>query len=100
MRLGVLPRGGGCPGLNAVIRARGRRGGAVYEQEFIGFRNGWQGPMEGMVRPIGLADVEDILTRGGTILGSSRTNPYKIDGGVERIKAVLAAHGVDALIAI
>jgi 6-phosphofructokinase 1 len=83
-----------------VIRAVVRKGVEVYGHEFVGFRNGWQGPMEGLVRPIGLADVEDILTRGGTILGSSRTNPYKIDGGVERIRAVLAAHGVDALIAI
>jgi 6-phosphofructokinase 1 len=100
MRIGVLTGGGDCPGLNAVIRAVVRKGVEVYGHEFIGFRNGWQGPMEGLVRPIGLADVEDILTRGGTILGSSRTNPYKIDGGVERIRAVLAAHGVDALIAI
>jgi 6-phosphofructokinase 1 len=100
MRIGVLTGGGDCPGLNAVIRAVVRKGVEVYGHEFVGFRNGWQGPMEGLVRPIGLADVEDILTRGGTILGSSRTNPYKIDGGVERIRAVLAAHGVDALIAI
>jgi ATP-dependent phosphofructokinase / diphosphate-dependent phosphofructokinase len=100
MRIGVLTGGGDCPGLNAVIRAVVRKGVEVYGHEFVGFRNGWQGPMEGLIRPIGLADVEDILTRGGTILGSSRTNPYKIDGGVGRIRAVLAEHGVDALIAI
>src|SRR4030088_1697023 len=100
MRVGVLTGGGDCPGLNAVIRAVVRKGVEVYGHEFLGFRNGWQGPVEGLVRPIGLNDVEDILTRGGTILGSSRTNPYKIDGGGERIKAGLAGHGVGALTAI
>jgi ATP-dependent phosphofructokinase / diphosphate-dependent phosphofructokinase len=100
MRIGVLTGGGDCPGLNAVIRAVVRKGVEVYGHEFVGSRNCGQGPMEGLIRPIGLADVEDILTRGGTILGSSRTNPYKIDGGVGRIRAVLAEHGVDALIAI
>ncbi|KAA2256542.1 6-phosphofructokinase [Solihabitans fulvus] len=100
MRIGVLTGGGDCPGLNAVIRAVVRKGVEVHGWEIIGFRNGWQGPMEGLTRPIGLNDVEDILTRGGTILGSSRTNPYKIDGGVEKIRGVLADQGVDALIAI
>ncbi|HWM00128.1 MAG TPA: 6-phosphofructokinase [Nocardioidaceae bacterium] len=100
MRVGLLTGGGDCPGLNAVIRAVVRKGIEVHGWETVGFRNGWQGPIEGQVKSIDLDDVEDILTRGGTILGSSRTNPYKIDGGVERIKATLAEHGVDALIAI
>jgi 6-phosphofructokinase 1 len=100
MRIGVLTGGGDCPGLNAVIRAVTRKGIEVHGWEVVGFRNGWQGPVEGLTRPIGLDDVEDILTRGGTILGSSRTNPYKIDGGVDRIRETLAAHGVDALVAI
>ncbi|OLR95165.1 6-phosphofructokinase [Actinokineospora bangkokensis] len=100
MRVGVLTGGGDCPGLNAVIRAVVRKGVEVRGWEVVGFRDGWQGPLEGRSRPLGLDDVEDILTRGGTILGSSRTNPYQVDGGVERIRAVLAEQGVDALIAI
>ncbi|MGW7539251.1 6-phosphofructokinase [Amycolatopsis sp. NPDC054798] len=100
MRVGVLTGGGDCPGLNAVIRAVVRKGVEVHGWEFVGFRNGWQGPLTGDSRPLGLADVEDILTRGGTILRSSRTNPYKVDGGVDKIREVLADQGVDALIAI
>ena len=100
MRIGVLTGGGDCPGLNAVIRAVVRKGIEVHGWEILGFRNGWQGPLEGRTKPIGLDDVEDILTRGGTILGSSRTNPYKVPGGVDKIKKVLAEHEVDALVAI
>ncbi|MGO1053140.1 6-phosphofructokinase [Crossiella sp. CA198] len=100
MRIGVLTGGGDCPGLNAVIRAVVRKGVEVYGHEFLGFRNGWKGPIEGHTKPLGLDQVEDILTRGGTILGSSRTNPYKVDGGVEAIRKTLAEHQVDALIAI
>ncbi|WP_329058626.1 6-phosphofructokinase [Amycolatopsis sp. NBC_01480] len=100
MRVGVLTGGGDCPGLNAVIRAVVRKGIEVHGWELVGFRNGWQGPLTGDSRPLGLDDVEDILTRGGTILRSSRTNPYKVDGGVEKIKSVLAEQQVDALIAI
>jgi 6-phosphofructokinase 1 len=100
MRVGVLTGGGDCPGLNAVIRAVVRKGIEVHGWDIVGFRNGWQGPLTGESRPLGLDDVEDILTRGGTILRSSRTNPYKIEGGVDKIKSVLADQGVDALIAI
>ncbi|RJQ81118.1 6-phosphofructokinase [Amycolatopsis panacis] len=100
MRVGVLTGGGDCPGLNAVIRAVVRKGIEVHDWEFVGFRSGWQGPMTGQSRPLGLSDVEDILTRGGTILRSSRTNPYNVDGGVEKIRKVLADQSVDALIAI
>src|ERR1051325_1697457 len=100
MRIGVLTGGGDCPGLNAVIRAVVRKGIEAHGWEIVGSRNGWQGPVENLTKPIGLNDVEDILTRGGTILGSSRTNPYKIEGGVDRIRTVLADQGVDALIAI
>ncbi|GGU64274.1 pyrophosphate--fructose 6-phosphate 1-phosphotransferase [Lentzea flava] len=100
MRIGVLTGGGDCPGLNAVIRAVVRKGIKAHGWEIVGFRNGWQGPIENLTKPIGLTDVEDILTRGGTILGSSRTNPYKVDGGVDRIREVLAENQVDALIAI
>jgi 6-phosphofructokinase 1 len=71
-----------------------------YGYEFVGFRDGWKGPLEGLTTELGIAQVRGILPRGGTILGSSRTNPIKIEGGVEAIKANLAAQGVDALIAI
>jgi phosphofructokinase-like protein len=100
MRIGLLTGGGDCPGLNAVIRAVVRKGVRIPDTEFLGFRDGWRGPLEGDARPLGLADVRGILPRGGTILGSSRTNPFKTDNGVERITKNLSAMGVDALIAI
>jgi phosphofructokinase-like protein len=100
MRVGVLTGGGDCPGLNAVIRAVVRKGVAVHGLDFVGFRDGWKGPLEGLTMELGVPEVRGILPRGGTILGSSRTNPFKIDGGVEQIKDNLAAGGVDALVAI
>ncbi len=100
MRIGVLTGGGDCPGLNAVIRAVVRKGVTTYGHELVGFRDGWRGPLDGVTRPLGVAEVRGILPRGGTILGSSRTNPFKIDGGVERIKSNLAERGIDALVAI
>ena len=100
MRVGVLTGGGDCPGLNAVIRAVVRKGIQVYGHEFVGFRDGWRGPLEGDTMALDVQAVRGILPRGGTILGSSRTNPVKIDGGVDRIKDNLAGLGVDALIAI
>ena len=100
MRVGVLTGGGDCPGLNAVIRAVVRKGVKVHDIEFIGYRDGWKGPLEGVTMQLGVPEVRGILPRGGTILGSSRTNPFKIDGGVERIKDNLARDGVDALVAI
>ena len=89
MRVGVLTGGGDCPGLNAVIRAVVRRGVRDHSFEFIGFRDGWRGPLEGLTMELGIAQCRGILPRGGTILGSSRTNPFKIEGGVERIKDCL-----------
>jgi 6-phosphofructokinase 1 len=100
MRIGVLTGGGDCPGLNAVIRAVVRKGVTVYGHEFVGFREGWKGPLEGWTTPLDVPATRGILPRGGTILGSSRTNPLKVDGGVERITANLASLGVDGLIAI
>jgi 6-phosphofructokinase 1 len=100
MRIGVLTGGGDCPGLNAVIRAVVRKGVGTYGHEFVGFRDGWRGPLENKTMTLGVKEVRGILPRGGTILRSSRTNPFKIEGGVEKIKANLAALGVDALIAI
>jgi 6-phosphofructokinase 1 len=100
MRVGVLTGGGDCPGLNAVIRAVVRQGVKTHDFEFVGFRDGWKGPLEGLTMELGIAQCRGILPRGGTILGSSRTNPFKIDDGVQRIKDNLAAAGVDALVAI
>ena len=100
MRIGVLTGGGDCPGLNAVIRAVVRKGVATYGHEFVGFRDGWRGPLEALTMELGVKEVRGILPRGGTILGSSRTNPFKIEGGVEQIKDNLASTGVDALVAI
>jgi 6-phosphofructokinase 1 len=100
----VLTGGGDCPGLNAVIRAIVRRGIADFGMAFTGFRDGWRGPIEADTVPLDVAAVRGILPRGGTILGSSRTNPLaeNIAGGngVARIKENLAGLGVDALIAI
>ena len=100
MRIGVLTGGGDCPGLNAVIRAVVRKGITEYGHEFVGYRNGWRGPLDNLTRPLDIAAVRGILPRGGTILGSSRTNPFKIEDGVEKITANLAAQGVEALVAI
>jgi phosphofructokinase-like protein len=100
MRIGVLTGGGDCPGLNAVIRAVVRKGVTVYGHEFVGFRDGWRGPIEGETVPLGIQEVRGILPRGGTILGTSRTNPFKTDGGLDHIEANLERLGVHALIAI
>jgi phosphofructokinase-like protein len=100
MRIGVLTGGGDCPGLNAVIRAVVRKGVSVYGYDFVGFRDGWKGPLENLTMPLGVPEVRGILPRGGTILGSSRTNPFNVEGGVEKIIHNLEALGVDALIAI
>jgi 6-phosphofructokinase 1 len=100
MKIGVLTGGGDCPGLNAVIRAIVRKGVGVYGHEFVGYRDGWRGPLEGDANPLGVPEVRGILPRGGTILGSSRTNPMKEEGGVEKLVSNLEADGVDGLIVI
>jgi phosphofructokinase-like protein len=100
VRIGVLTGGGDCPGLNAVIRAIVRKGVGEYGHEFVGYRDGWRGPLERDSRPLGIPEVRGILPRGGTILGSSRTNPFKEDGGAEAIAENLKSDGVDGLIAI
>jgi 6-phosphofructokinase 1 len=100
MRVGVLTGGGDCPGLNAVIRAVVRRGVSEFGFDFVGFRDGWRGPLDNQTSELGIPQVRGILPRGGTILGSSRTNPFKVDGGVERIRENLGALGVGALVAI
>jgi ATP-dependent phosphofructokinase / diphosphate-dependent phosphofructokinase len=100
MRVGVLTGGGDCPGLNAVIRAVVRRGVSEFGFDFIGFMDGWRGPLEGYTMTLDVHAVRGILPRGGTILGSSRTNPFKVDGGVDRIRENLAKLEVDALVVI
>jgi 6-phosphofructokinase 1 len=100
MRIGVLTGGGDCPGLNAVIRAIVRKGVEHLGLDFVGYRDGWHGPLERDISPLGVPEVRGILPRGGTILGSSRTNPFKQEDGPERILANMRAAEVNALIAI
>ncbi|GAA1687461.1 6-phosphofructokinase [Streptomyces yatensis] len=100
MRVGVLTGGGDCPGLNAAIRGIVRKGVEVHGFEFVGMRDGWRGVLEGAVVPLDVPAVRGILPRGGTILGSSRTNPLASEDGVGRVRETLAEYEVDALIAI
>ena len=100
MRVGLLTGGGDCPGLNAVIRAVVRKGEIDHGDTFVGFLDGWKGLTENHSRPLSIEDCRGILPRGGTILGTSRTNPYKIEGGVDAVLETLRIHDVDALVAI
>jgi len=100
MKIGVLTGGGDCPGLNAVIRAIVRKGAFHYEDGFVGFMEGWRGLLEDKTMELDLSSVGGILPRGGTILRTSRTNPAKHDGGLQRCIENLKKHGCDALIAI
>jgi phosphofructokinase-like protein len=100
MRVGVLTGGGDCPGLNAVIRAVVRKGEGLYGHNLIGFRHGWRGVVEAETVDLTTSSTRGILPRGGTILGSSRTNPFKSDDGVERVLDTLRRERIDALIAI
>jgi 6-phosphofructokinase 1 len=99
MRVGLLTGGGDCPGLNAVIRAVARRafdrGDAV-----VGIREGWRGLVDGRAEELGRHEVSGLLPRGGTIIGTSRTNPYKLDGGVERVLEHVAALELSALVVV
>src|SRR5258708_12518356 len=106
MRVGVLTGGGDCPGLNDVIRAIVRTGVAEYGYEFTGFRDGWRGPLEGDTMPLDVQAVRGIVPGGGTILGTSRTNPLGESAaaggrsGLDRIRDNLASLGIDAMVAI
>jgi 6-phosphofructokinase 1 len=97
MRIGVLTGGGDCPGLNAVIRAVARRSWA-NGHEVIGVREGWRGMVEQIFEPLGRDQISGILPRGGTIVGTTRTNPYKLDGGVDAVQEAFTR--LDALVAI
>src|SRR5438270_4387195 len=100
MKIGILTGGGDCPGLNAVIRAVVRKGIFHYEDEFVGFLEGWRGVLEDQSMPLNLNAIAGILPRGGTILRTSRTNPTKKEGGVEQCLATIKKHRLDALISI
>lgn len=100
MRVGMLTGGGDCPGLNAVIRAVVRRSIGKYGGQVVGFRYGWAGVIDNNSLELGVTEVSGILPRGGTILGTSRTNPYKVDGGVESIKRTLESQRLDGFIAV
>jgi 6-phosphofructokinase 1 len=100
MKVRVLTGGGDCPGLNAVIRSVVRKGVQEHAFEFAGVRDGWLGLLQDAVVPLDIPSVRGILPRGGTILGSSRTNPFKHEDGLQRVRSTLAAHGIEALVVI
>jgi 6-phosphofructokinase 1 len=100
VRIGVLTGGGDCPGLNAAIRAIVRKGIDVYGHAIVGFRDGWKGPLENEYDELTIESTRGILPRGGTILGTSRTNPFKHDDGPAQVKENMVALHLDGVIAI
>ncbi len=100
MRIGLLTGGGDCPGLNAVIAAVVKKGILHHGDEFIGFLEGWRGVLDNNTIPLTLESVDGIITKGGTILRTSRTNVRKIEGGLEKCVSNIKANKLDALIAI
>src|SRR5947208_2949396 len=99
MRVGVLTGGGDCPGLNAVIRAVARRSFS-RGHEVVGVLEGWRGLVDGLFTPLGPREVSGLLPRGGTIIGTTRTNPFRLEGGVERVLEHFDTESLDALVAI
>ena len=97
--VGILTSGGDCPGLNAVIRGAVLKGLRIHDQQFVGFRDGWRGVLEADSLPLSLLTVRGISKQGGTILGTSRTNPLQ-NGGAGQVKTVMQRLGVDSLIAV
>ena len=101
MKIGILTSGGDCPGLNAVIRGAVLKGGRAYDSEFVGIRNGWRGLVQGEFMKLDRHSVRGLSRQGGTILGSSRTNPFEGENaGPENIQKTMDAEGIDAIIAI
>jgi 6-phosphofructokinase 1 len=100
MRVAMLTGGGDCPGLNAVMRAVVRKGERHFGDQLVGFLDGWKGVIEGRTMDLSVETFRGALPKGGTLVGSSRTNPFKIDGGVDRCRATLDDLGIDALVAI
>ncbi len=99
-RIGILTGGGDCPGLNAVLRAVVRKGVNHYGHAIVGYRDGWRGVLDNRVTHLTPDNTSGILHRGGTILGTSRTNPFKEENGPERVKKSLLAENIDCLISI
>jgi len=100
MRIGILTGGGDCPGLNAAIRACVFTARLTYDDDVLGFLDGWRGVLEGNFVTLNVEETQDLLAVGGTILGTSRTNPFAKPGDVDRVLASLAQYEVDALVAI
>ena len=100
MRLGVLTSGGDCPGLNAVIRAVVRRAERAFGAEVIGFADAWRGVLEGDYETLTVERCRGLLPRGGTILGTSRIQPYQFDDGVQRVRKTMFRLGLDGIIVI
>lgn len=100
MRIGILTGGGDCPGLNAVIRGIVYKSIKQYGSEVVGLKYGWKGAVENITTEINIENTEDIVREGGTILKSSRTNPFKIEGGPEAVIKTMEANKLDALVAI
>jgi phosphofructokinase-like protein len=98
-RVAILTGGGDCPGLNAVIRAVARRS-LDRGDEVVGVREGWRGLVDSRFEPLGPREISGLLPRGGTILGTSRTNPFRLEGGVERVLASFRRERFDALVAV
>jgi phosphofructokinase-like protein len=98
-KLGILTGGGDCPGLNAVIRAVARQS-LTRGYDVVGVRDGWRGLVDDVLEPLGPREISGLLPRGGTILGTTRTNPYKLDGGVDRVRETFSRAEFDALVAI
>src|SRR3989338_4005210 len=100
MRLAILTGGGDCPGLNNVIRAVLFQAIKKYEDEVFGYLYGWKGPINNLIMPLALSDAEGIFNQGGTIIKSSRTNPYKTEGGPQKVIDNLKLNKIEALIAV
>jgi 6-phosphofructokinase 1 len=98
-RIGILTGGGDCPGLNPVIRAVVRKA-LLAGYEIVGIKNGWKGLVENDTMPLNINTVSGILPKGGTILGTSRTNPYKKEGELQKVKDNFKKMGLDALVAV
>ena len=100
MKIAVLTGGGDCPGLNAVIRAAVRRGYKHYQDEVVGALDGWRGLMDNELEPLTIDRLRGTLPRGGTVLGTSRINPFATDDGVELVRKTISDEKIDAIIAI
>lgn len=100
MKVGILSGGGDAPGINAVIRAVVRKGIRNYGYEIVGIRDGWRGLVEDKLIPLDLETISGILPRGGSILGTSRTNPFKNEGGAQKILKNAKDNGLDAVVVI